>query len=140
VKGVSLVDKTGTALREIVSQVADVSINVNAIVESSREQSSALKEINAAINSIDQGTQKNAAMAEESNAQSHTLANEAEELSKLLSMFKTRDGGRADTNGALAGSANRQRPEVHRAASTPVFRHSTARSGNLAVVNDWQEF
>ena len=139
-EGVALVDKTGSALREIVTQVSDVSVNVSAIVESSREQSSALKEINAAINSIDQGTQKNAAMAEESNAQSHTLANEAETLSNLLAMFKTRDRAWVETIHSHQGQVSRPRTEMSRATSMPMLRHSNSRSGNLAVVNDWQEF
>lgn len=139
-EGVALVDKTGSALREIVTQVSDVSVNVSAIVESSREQSSALKEINAAINSIDQGTQKNAAMAEESNAQSHTLASEAETLSNLLAMFKTRDRARVETIHSHQSQVSRPRTEMSRATSVPMLRHSNSRSGSLAIVNDWQEF
>ncbi len=59
-QGVMLVDKTGHALEEIVTRVNDIDRNVSAIVESSREQSTGLKEINQAVNLMDQGTQKNA--------------------------------------------------------------------------------
>ncbi len=86
--GVSLVVQTGDALQEIVRQVQNISLNVVAIVDASREQATGLKEINTAVNSIDQGTQQNAAMVEESTAASHSLAREADALFTLLGQFR----------------------------------------------------
>ena len=86
--GVSLVGETGQALTEIVAQVQDINRHVSSIVQSTREQSTALNEISAAVNTIDQGTQKNAAMVEESTAASHALASEASELNQLLAQFR----------------------------------------------------
>ncbi|MBZ5763736.1 PAS domain-containing methyl-accepting chemotaxis protein [Rhizobium sp. VS19-DR104.2] len=86
--GVSLVAKTGDALNEIVSQVIAINVNVTAIVESSREQATGLKEINVAVNTIDQGTQQNAALVEQSTAASHGLAYEADALFSLIKQFK----------------------------------------------------
>ncbi|MDP9840410.1 methyl-accepting chemotaxis protein [Neorhizobium huautlense] len=85
--GVDLVDKTGAALRKIVEGVQDISRNVSAIAESSREQAIGLNEVNNAVNSIDQGTQQNAAMVEQSTAASRSLANDAQSLTALLSFF-----------------------------------------------------
>ncbi|WP_246659219.1 PAS domain-containing methyl-accepting chemotaxis protein [Rhizobium sp. FY34] len=93
-QGVTLVAETGTALEEIVSQVRDISANVAAIVEASREQSVGLREINQAVNTIDHSTQQNAAMVEQSNAASHALANEADGLFKLISRFRLGETGR----------------------------------------------
>ena len=54
----------------------------------SREQSTGLGEVNAAVNQMDQMTQQNAAMVEQTNASSHTLAQEAAELTALVAKFR----------------------------------------------------
>ncbi|KQO82289.1 methyl-accepting chemotaxis protein [Rhizobium sp. Leaf262] len=86
--GVSLVGNAGKALETIVAEVQEINQHINAIVLSSREQSTGLQEINTAINTIDQGTQQNAAMVEEQTAASHGLASEAAALNELLAQFK----------------------------------------------------
>jgi len=86
--GVALVNETGLALTEIVSQVVRIDQNVTAIADAGRHQSLGLKEINGAVNQIDQVTQKNAAMAEETNAASATLSDEIEQLMQQLRQFR----------------------------------------------------
>ncbi|WP_414899749.1 methyl-accepting chemotaxis protein [Rhizobium cremeum] len=86
--GVSLVGETGKALDQIVAEVQEIDRNVMAIVEASREQSTALQEINKAVNGMDQNTQQNAGMVEETTAASHSLAREAETLRNLLAQFR----------------------------------------------------
>lgn len=85
--GVSLVDAAGQSLKSMVSDVREVSRHVTAIVSSSHEQSNALKEINHAVSSMDQGTQKNAAMVEQTTTTSIGLANEADQLDRLIRQF-----------------------------------------------------
>ncbi|SMC64060.1 methyl-accepting chemotaxis sensory transducer with Pas/Pac sensor [Rhizobium sp. RU36D] len=101
--GVSLVNKTGVALNDIVQQVQSVDTNVDAIATSAREQALGIGEINQAINALDQGTQKNAATVEEANAASQSLAQEAQNLYALVNQFKV--GNQQD----LAGSPRRLR-------------------------------
>ena len=86
--GVALVGETGTALQTIIGDVQEISGHVLAIVEASREQSTALAEINTAVSTIDQGTQQNAAMVEETSAASVSLAGQAEQLKALLATFR----------------------------------------------------
>ncbi|SCX04895.1 Ribose and galactose chemoreceptor protein [Agrobacterium rosae] len=86
--GVSLVGNAGKALETIVAEVQEINQHINAIVLSSREQSTGLQEINTAINTIDQSTQQNAAMVEEQTAASHGLASEAAALNALLEQFQ----------------------------------------------------
>ncbi len=69
--------------------------HVKAIVTSAREQSVGLSEINSAVGQMDQVTQQNAAMVEQTNAASHTLASDAENLSRLVGQFKVTLGGAA---------------------------------------------
>ncbi|MBB4065311.1 methyl-accepting chemotaxis protein [Gellertiella hungarica] len=105
--GVALVGETGEALTEIVAQVQDINKHVSSIVQSTREQSTALNEISSAVNTIDQGTQKNAAMVEESTAASHALASEAAELNHLLAQFRFGEGRVAVRTAPAAAPAAR---------------------------------
>jgi methyl-accepting chemotaxis protein len=86
--GVKLVDQTGGALRGILTQISDVADLVNAIASSTQEQSTGLAQVNTAVNQMDQMTQQNAAMVEETNASSQTLAQEADELARLVGHFR----------------------------------------------------
>jgi methyl-accepting chemotaxis protein len=144
--GVSLVGETGKALVEIVGQVQQVNVNVSAIVESSKEQATGLKEINTAVNTMDQGTQQNAAMVEEATAAAHSLAREADSLFQLVRQFNI---------GTAPSSQNPRRPvptgtpTPARSAARPVVsparqmgaKLATAFSGNAALAeNEWKEF
>jgi methyl-accepting chemotaxis protein len=134
--GVDLVGQTGRALEEIVSQVADINVNVVAIVEASKEQATGLKEINTAVNQMDQATQQNAAMVEESTAASHKLTSEAEDLRELLSQFR------------IGGEAAAQRPSAARPHSKPVSspalqlisRVARAHGTAASAADSWEEF
>ena len=143
--GVALVGETGRALEEIVVQVQQVNNNVAAIVESSKEQATGLKEINEAVNTMDQGTQQNAAMVEQSTAASHSLAKEANNLFGLVGQF---DIG-ATTTARPAFSSPRSTPALAKAASHPVaspVRRMTAKlasafQGSAAASgSEWKEF
>jgi methyl-accepting chemotaxis protein len=86
--GVGLVGETGSALSGIAGQVAEIAGIVSEIAASAQEQATGLAEVNTAVNQMDQVTQQNAAMVEETTAASHSLAQEAEQLSQLISRFK----------------------------------------------------
>ena len=132
--GVALVDETGQALQEILAQVQDVHVNVVAIVEASREQSTGLREINQSVNAMDQATQQNAAMVEESTAASHAMAREADALHALIRRFK------------LAGNAHPAQRTANTAPANVAQLHAVARSmrsprGSAAPAGEsWEEF
>jgi methyl-accepting chemotaxis protein len=88
-QGVKLVGQAGKALEQIVGRVTQVAKLVSDIAASAQEQATGLAEINTAVNQMDQVTQQNAAMVEQSTAAAHSLRQEAEELSRLVSRFKT---------------------------------------------------
>ncbi|KIP99225.1 chemotaxis protein [Agrobacterium tumefaciens] len=140
--GVSLVGDTGAALQDIVQQVVEVDGNVNAIVESSREQATGLKEINIAVNTMDQGTQQNAAMVEETSAAAHTLANEAARLFALIGEFNI--GVRnMDQRSAVSAPSRRPAPSSAPAPARPMKKTvSYATNGNAALKpqESWEEF
>ncbi|WHA42200.1 methyl-accepting chemotaxis protein [Agrobacterium larrymoorei] len=135
--GVNLVGNTGTALEGIVSEVQQINHHVNAIVESSREQSVGIQEINSAVNTMDQGTQQNAAMVEQSTAASHSLAKEAAELNKLIAQFN------------LDGETGSRSIHVASASSAPVASPTRQLmkkvagafgGGSAAAAQSWEEF
>ncbi|OJF94382.1 methyl-accepting chemotaxis protein [Pararhizobium antarcticum] len=138
--GVALVGNTGKALQEIVTQVVQVDGNVSAIVESSKEQSTGLKEINTAVNTMDQGTQQNAAMVEETTAAAHGLAREAEQLFDLLGQFNIGMGGPTHRAAPVAASHN-SRP-VASPARQMTAKVANAFNGNAALKggDSWEEF
>jgi methyl-accepting chemotaxis protein len=78
-------------------------------------------------------TQQNAAMVEQSTAAARSLAGEAEELSNLVSRFRTGAEGAPPVRNA----APQRSAPTRKAASMPAVR------GNLALKateDDWNEF
>ncbi len=114
--GVELVGQTGNALREIVTQIGNISNLVSEIAASTQEQATGLHQINTAVNQMDQMTQQNAAMVEETTASSFGLANEASQLQTLLRRFRL-DNDTAPEK-AMPVSAN----ERHNRRPRPVAR------------------
>ncbi len=136
--GVDLVHATGKSLEKIVGRVAEINALMSEISASAQEQSTALAEVNTAINQMDQVTQQNAAMVEESTAASHTLAKEAEELSKLVANFKV---GQEPTGGGRP--RNEVASQQKRVATT--FASGGGGGGRAAAArkadpDSWEEF
>ncbi|WP_167755761.1 methyl-accepting chemotaxis protein [Vitreimonas flagellata] len=86
--GVERINNAGQAISSIVSKVTEINGLVSEIAASAREQSLGLGEVNTAINQMDQVTQQNAAMVEETTAASRSLADDANDLSRLVGQFK----------------------------------------------------
>ena len=97
-EGVSLVGDTGHALERIAEQITRLTAIAREISASSQEQSSGLQQVNIAVAQMDQVTQQNAAMVEESTAASHSLAQDARELDRMMGQFSL-DGGATDARG-----------------------------------------
>jgi methyl-accepting chemotaxis protein len=87
--GVRLVADTGKALGRIVEQVSKLNDLITEIAASARDQATNLDQVNNAVNQMDQVTQQTAAMVEQTTAASHSLAHEADALSRLAGQFKT---------------------------------------------------
>ncbi|KQS77104.1 chemotaxis protein [Rhizobium sp. Leaf384] len=87
-EGVRLVGKTGDALKEIDIFVRRIDQNVDAIATAAKEQSVGLREINKAVNELDRMTQENAAMSERTTDISRALAEGADALAAMVSVFK----------------------------------------------------
>lgn len=91
--GARLVDHAGATINEVVESVQRVTSVVREISEASNEQSVGIEQINIAITGMDNVTQQNAALVEEAAAAAASLQDQAQELSKLVNMFKLREAG-----------------------------------------------
>jgi len=143
--GVELVTATGQALHRIGEDVLRINEHVKAIVTSAREQSVGLSEINSAVGQMDQVTQQNAAMVEQTNAASHTLASDAENLSRLVGQFKVTLGQAAHVqHQEPARAASPQKPPPARALMDKVAgsfnRTASATASAAAAKEHWEEF
>jgi methyl-accepting chemotaxis protein len=142
--GVDLVTATGEALHRIGEDVLRINEHVKAIVTSAREQSVGLSEINSAVGQMDQVTQQNAAMVEQTNAASHTLASDAENLSRLVGQFKMNLGETAHAHVPEPAAAAPARPSPARALIQKVAgtfnRTASASASGAAAKEHWEEF
>ena len=143
--GVHLVGEAGRALERIAVQVTEINGVVTEIAASAQEQATALNEVNTAVNQMDQVTQQNAAMVEQTTAASHSLAHEAQELSRLIAQFNVGVGGQAALHRPAGPPATRKPAQAP--AKRPALKSvasqgggSAARKPQLVVHDGWEEF
>ena len=137
--GAGLVNDTGRALERIVTQVSEITHATSEIAAATEDQALALSQVNASITQMDKGTQQNAAMAEESTAASHALAQEANELARLINQFDLGAEGGSSAPRAPA----KQPPERGKAVLRTMSAGNTALASHLeaAIENEnWEEF
>ena len=95
--GVQLVDRTGAALRDIVTGVGKAAALMQDISVTTAEQASSIGGVNNAITNMDAAVQQNAALVEQNAASARDLADRASELTDVMSYFKfNRADNRAD--------------------------------------------
>jgi methyl-accepting chemotaxis protein len=144
--GVKLVDQTGVALSKIVTQVNEISGLVSEIAASAQEQATALSQVNTAVNQMDQVTQQNAAMVEESTAASHSLNEEAAELSKLVARFEVsgmeeRSAAKPSRKPATSNPVANAQQRIAKFAGRPPAKGGAAVALKPRIQDDdWEEF
>ncbi|MET0173141.1 MAG: methyl-accepting chemotaxis protein [Agrobacterium vaccinii] len=103
--GVRLVGEAGDALKRISTQIKSSSDIVSKIAHSAAEQDTTLRSISSSLNQLDAATQHNAAMAEETTASAEALAADTEELLNLIRTFRVSNS----QNDSLHGMAQQMR-------------------------------
>jgi methyl-accepting chemotaxis protein len=147
-QGVSLVGETGKALERIVTQVAEISNVVGEIAASAKEEALGLNQVNTAVNQMDHVTQQNAAMVEQSTAAARVLAQEAQELGRLVARFKISgvESAVRKARPAVAAPASRDtrspqtRPEPSHAPRTAGATALAAAPDEAKEQEGWEEF
>lgn len=86
--GARFVGDAGQTMQEIVSAVGRVTDLMGQISSASSEQGAGIQQVNLAITSLDETTQQNAALVEEAAAAAESMAEQARELTRTMSVFK----------------------------------------------------
>jgi methyl-accepting chemotaxis protein len=138
-QGVDLVAETGKALERIVVKVTEINTVVRDIATGAQEQASGLQQVNVAVNEMDKTTQQNAGMAEEATAASSNLAQEGDQLARLIHQFHVR-GGAAKPPASRPVATNGAGLNGH--APVPALKTVGGRNGSAAVKveEEWQDF
>jgi len=85
--GSRLVQEAGSAMSQIVRQVAEVSHVIQAITQDARIQSSEIGGVNQSMGQLEQMTQQNAALVEQAAAASASLRDQAARMAEVMRMF-----------------------------------------------------
>lgn len=88
-EGVSIVNRSEAALRDVVRSVTDVSERMSMIAEATVSQSAGIENINQSLFEIDRSTQDNVSMFENTTETSTSLRLASQDLDRLASQFRT---------------------------------------------------
>jgi methyl-accepting chemotaxis protein len=89
-------NKSGEALKEIISSVKAVDQLISEISAASDEQKRGVDQINIAVAELDTMTQQNAALVEETASASEEMSNQSQELIVMMEKFRIRDEVQSD--------------------------------------------
>ncbi|KHT36825.1 methyl-accepting chemotaxis protein [Pectobacterium carotovorum subsp. carotovorum] len=87
--GSVLVNKAGETMQQVVMSIRQLSDTVSEISSASAEQSTGVEQVGIAVSQMDQTTQQNAALVEESAAAAQSLKEQADQLVREVSVFRT---------------------------------------------------
>ncbi|HEX9172125.1 MAG TPA: methyl-accepting chemotaxis protein [Telluria sp.] len=90
-RGSKLVGQAGVTMDEVVASVKRVTDIMAEISQASIEQSSGIEQVNQAVGQMDEATQQNAALVEEAGAAAMSLQEQAENLARVVSVFRIDD-------------------------------------------------
>ena len=110
--GGRLVAEAGTTMTDIVESVQRFTNIMGEISGAAHEQSSGIGEINRAITHLDYMTQQNAALVEESSAAAASLKEQAQALSRTVTVFKLGPGADTVALDVTVPPAIRNRPTL----------------------------
>lgn len=136
--GSRLVGEASQTLVNIMHAVQENSVLMKSIASASREQSSSIQEVTTAIRQMDEMTQHNAALVEETNAAIEQTESQANDLDRIVDIFKLT----APRQGQITEAA--ARPGSIKSMQQKLTGASKAylRRGNAALASDpdWSEF
>ncbi len=151
--GTELVNASGKALSDIVTDVKRVTDIVAEIAAASTEQASGIDQINTAVTQMDNTTQQNAALVEEAASASKSMEHQAQDLIAQVGFFQIIGGAQkhsafthsaASTEEAPAG-AQHGKPVLasissHKPAHSKSSSSSPKRVARVSGDNVWTEF
>ena len=144
--GTRLVDDAGKTMEEIVNAVKRVTDIMSEIRAASDEQSKGIEQVNQAITQMDEVTQQNAALVEEAAAAAESLEEEAQNLTRSVSVFKLKEGQQIRSIAPPAASHSVAKPATKHASaptkkSAPTGKPKTQPKKPVAKDGEeWEEF
>lgn len=93
--GTGLVTRAGSAMTDLVEAILQISDDVSAVAEAANEQASGLSAVNTSLTTLDDAARQNAAQLEETSGASHSLAQQMEEMTRLVRGFRMSERGSA---------------------------------------------
>jgi methyl-accepting chemotaxis protein len=108
--GAQLVIQSGQTLEQIVIAVKRVTDVVAEIASASSEQTTGIEQVNMAISKMDEMTQQNAALVDQATAASQSMSEQAGELSRMLSGYRTEAGTLGQSPRAAVSSKQSDKP------------------------------
>jgi len=115
---VSVSEKAGSLLDEIVPSIQKTADLVQEITASSEEQASGINEINGAMTQLDSVTQNNAALSEELASTAEEMNSQAMALEEMMGYFDIGDGSRAPARSSSQPAPSRT-PQTQRRNTKP---------------------
>lgn len=106
--GVSISEKAGKQLAEIVPEIEKTANLIGEITAASIEQNSGAEQVNNAIQQLNQVTQQNAASSEEMATSSEELSSQAEQLKDIIGFFNVGDRQKSETSMDAVKRAQKQ--------------------------------
>jgi methyl-accepting chemotaxis protein len=103
--GGRLVATAGGTMEEVVASVRQVNALIGDIAEASREQSAGIGQINTAIAEMEQGVHQNASLVQEAAEATASLAQQAEDLQRLVSRFQLAEERQPQPQARMAAGA-----------------------------------
>lgn len=85
--GSRIVQDAGVTMKQIVSQVTEVSRMIQTITQDTNTQSEEISEVNQSMGQLEQMTQQNAALVEQAAAASASLQEQADRMAQAMRMF-----------------------------------------------------
>jgi methyl-accepting chemotaxis protein len=142
--GTKLVDDAGKTMEEIVNAVKRVTDIMAEISAASNEQSQGIEQVNTAITQMDEVTQQNAALVEEAAAAAESLEEEAQNLTRSISVFKLNESSQIKAAAAPRAAAK----PAPRQISAPAKKAAPVAAGKPKALpakaakdsEEWEEF
>ncbi|WP_052501475.1 methyl-accepting chemotaxis protein [Thiomicrospira microaerophila] len=137
-EGTKLASESGERLISITHSVEEVSAMINQIAQASAEQAEGVSQVHAAISDIDGVTQQNAALVEQTSAASESMSEQANELSRNMSFFKTNHSSSAPRQLAASRTVLKQQPvKSHPIKAKPAESKAVKGGSNN---DEWADF
>jgi methyl-accepting chemotaxis protein len=87
-EGLTLVDRSGQAVYDIVTSVKKMNGIITEVAKSGSEQTTSLDQVRVAITQLETSVQQNAALVEELSASTESLNDQSRQLNQVISFFK----------------------------------------------------